>query len=227
MHLAYVWRAGWERCTMLASRFRQQASGQALVELALSITFIAYLFAAAVDLGIAYKTYQTLVTATSEAGNYLSIRPLMSCADGSVTSCDAIALADSQARVRFRGEQGDQLRGTASTLDLDSNGRDDLRAAPAGDGRNDTWLSGWVRIDEAGTGPGQVNIDNTQLSASFDPTAAPQACQERKILDSNQQQCFIVIRSQIVYRPFAISPFVGSEMTIRAISVKPITNSTR
>lgn len=208
---------------------RRSQSGQAILELALSVTFLAYLFAAAVDLGIAYKSYQTLVSATAEASNYLTYDPLGACTDSSInqatnptaySNCINTA-ADVQARVRFRGEQGNQLRGSASTLDLDANGKDDLAAS--GDNYGSNWIVPWVQIDEADST--QVTISNDSfatLSDSYNPAATNAGCQQRKNLSNGQ--CFIVIRSQITYRPFAITPVVGDTMTIRAVSVQPIVN---
>ncbi len=59
---------------------RRHRSGQALVEMAISVTVLALLLAAAIDLGLAYKTYQTLVNATAEASSYLDLNPTVNCA---------------------------------------------------------------------------------------------------------------------------------------------------
>lgn len=191
---------------------RRHKSGQAIVELALSITFLAFLFAAAVDLGIAYKSYQTLMNATAEATTYLSVQPLMS---GGCATCDPRAPADREARTRFRNEQGGDIRGSASTLDLDSNNVDDLGEHGWG------WIEQRVLIDEADSTQIEVTGDTFAVGNSFTRTTNPD-CLQRKAFDNNGRQCYIVVRSVIIYHPFAISPAVGSEMTIRAISVKPL-----
>jgi hypothetical protein len=214
----------------LWKRFPQRSqSGQAILELALSVTFLAFIFAAAVDLGIAYKSYQTLVSATAEAGNYLTLYPVGTCQDNSIdqvanptgyANCINTA-ADVEARIRFRGEQGNQLRGTASTLDLDANGRDDLSST--GDNYGTNWIVPMVQIDEADSTQVTIGNDNfATVADGYNPSATNAGCQQRKNLSSGQ--CFIVIRSQIIYRPFAISPVVGNTMTIRATSVQPIVN---
>ncbi|HEY0605884.1 MAG TPA: TadE/TadG family type IV pilus assembly protein [Herpetosiphonaceae bacterium] len=188
-------------------------SGQAIVELALAVTFLAFLFAAAVDLGIAYKSYQTLMNATAEASTALTVEPLGSCPAN--TPCDPVANANRQARERFRQEQGADIRGSASTLDLDSNNVDDLGEHGWG------WIEQRVLIDEADSSQIQIVGGTFAVGDSFTRTTDPD-CLDRKSLNSRGQQCFIVVRSVIIYHPFAISPAVGSEMIIRAISVKPL-----
>ena len=190
---------------------RRHKSGQAIVELALSVTFLAFLFAAAVDLGIAYKSYQTLMNATAEASTYLSVQPLMACG----ATCNGKAPADREARARFRNEQGGDIRGSSSTLDLDSNNVDDLGEHGWG------WIEQRVLIDEADSTQIQVTGSTFAVGNSFTRTTNPD-CLARASIDSNGRQCYIVVRSVIIYHPFAISPAVGSEMTIRAISVKPL-----
>lgn len=190
---------------------RRHKSGQAIVELALAVTFLAFLFAAAVDLGIAYKSYQTLMNATAEASTSLSVRPSMQ----ECTTCDGKGPADRMARERFRNEQGGDIRGSASTLDLDSNNVDDLAE------HGWAWIEQRVLIDEADSTQIQVTGSTFAVGNSFTRTTNPD-CLARQPIDRNGRQCFIVVRSVIIYHPFAISPAVGSEMTIRAISVKPL-----
>lgn len=221
MNNSRFWRLQRIARQRMLGRYQRRTRGQALVELALAVTFLAYLFAAAVDLGLAYKAYQTLITATAEANNYLTILPLYPCDTTAQPSCTT-DMADSEARIRFRGEQGDQLRGTANTLDLDANGKDDLGSGANGDGRTEDWLKPWVQIDEADSSQVTINNSNFAVDANFDPTKTDAGCQQRKNFSNGQ--CFIVIRTQIYYRPFAISPAVGNIMTIRAISVQPIVN---
>lgn len=219
---------------MCSTRHQSQRheAGQALIELALSFTFLAFLFAAAVDLGIAYKSYQTLMNATAEASSYLMLNPVVNCANQFCPSDDGSAEdesegADREARSRFRIEQGVSIRGTSSTLDLDANVKDDLTT----DGYGWNWLNNRVQIDEADSS--QVTIVNNTfaLDGNFDPSATNNDCKlRRKYYTSGTTtglQCFIVVRSQIDYRPFAIAPVLGNVMTIRAISVLPITQSTQ
>lgn len=203
---------------------RQQA-GQALIELALSFTFLAFLFAAAVDLGIAYKSYQTLINATAEASSYLMVNPVVSCATIDCPNDDELLGADMEARRRFRWEQGVTIRGTSSTMDLDANGKDDATD------RGWAWINSRVLIDEADSSQVTMVNSNFALDNSFDPAATNSACQQRRKFYSSGTtaglQCFIVVRAQIDYRPFAIAPAIGDTMTIRAISVLPITQSTQ
>jgi hypothetical protein len=121
MDITSLWRRGrrlrfgGDRCS--AGRRRP---GQALVELSLSITFIALLLGAAIDLGLAYKTYQTLMNATAEASSFLALNPKVNC-DANPTWCtgtDEIGGADREARNRFREEQGTTINGSTITTSM-------------------------------------------------------------------------------------------------------------
>lgn len=233
MHTTRYWQTRRHPLRLGAWRRRQRsAPGQALIELALSFTFLAFLFAAAVDLGMAYKAYQTLLNASAEASTYLMLNPVVNCnvqtcpnSSGSIP--DEIEGADREARVRFRTEQGPTLRGSSSTLDLDANGRDDLVV----DGRAWSWLDARIQIDEADSSQVTIVNSNFAVGSNFDPAATNNACQQRQkyytVGTTTGLQCFIVVRAQIDYRPFAIAPAIGDVMTIRAISVHPITQNTQ
>jgi hypothetical protein len=192
----------------LCIRSAHHRLGQALVEMALSITFIALLLAAVTDLGLAYKTYQTLVNATAEASSYLDVNPTVNCAIVSCPGGNPIAGANAIARQRFQSEQGTTIRHIASTLDVDADGIHD-------DVDSDVNIDEWVQITEA---------DNTQVDnmSAYDPAATASECRERKAKPTNVASCYIVIRSRIIYRPFFLVPVLGDEMTIRAISVRRI-----
>lgn len=226
MHNILYW---WQhRVTQRKQRSTRYAEGQALVELALSVTFLAMLFSAAVDLGFAYKSYQTLLNATAEASSYLVISPAATCTDPS-NPCDQQVLinaADSIARSRFRNEQGSQIRSFGgSTMDLNADGKDDAATVPSGYGSFDQFIVAKVQIDEADSS--QVTLENSDFAVgtSFNPGATDDACKRREKFDSNGGQCFIVIRTEIVYKPFFIGPATGKQMIIRALSVKPIVRS--
>lgn len=193
--------------------------GQALVELALSITFIVLLLSAAVDLGFAFKSYQELINATSEAASYLDIYPVVNCG---TPTCDPIAAADTEAIRRFRTEQGPALRNIASTLDLNANGVDDF--AEAG---GEAYVSSMVRIDEADNTQIDVASDGSfAVGNSFQPSATDNECKKRTAVplstNANVTSCYIVIRSGIVYKPYILKPLLGKTMTIHAISVRRI-----
>ncbi len=192
----------------LRIRSAHHRPGQALVEMALSVTFIALLLAAVTDLGLAYKTYQTLVNATAEASSYLDLNPMVNCAIASCPDGDPIAGANAIALQRFQTEQGTIIRKLASTLDLNANGTPDNQ-------EGDFEIDKWVRITEA---------DNTQVNnmSAYNPAVTAPECQERNARPSNVASCYIVIQTRIVYRPFFLTPVLGNEMTIRAISVRRI-----
>lgn len=90
----------------------QKHSGQALVETAIVITILAVLFLAAVDLGLAYRSYQTLVNSTAEAASYLAQFPVDN--TGSTSGSDAVA------RDRFRDEQDGTRSGSGTNAISDS-----------------------------------------------------------------------------------------------------------
>ena len=124
-------------------------------------------------------------------------------------------------------EQGATLHGMSSTLDLNANDKDDLTT----DAYGWAWLNSRIQIDEADSSQVTIVNNNFALDNTFDPAATAADCKlRRKYYTSGTTtglQCFIVVRTQIDYHPFAISPAVGSTMTIRAISVLPITQSTQ
>lgn len=201
-------------------RIRRKSRGQAIVELTLALTFLAYLFAAAVDLGLAFKSYQTLVNATAEASSFLAIRPTINCGAG-CSSANARKAADNEARVRFRGEQGDRLRAFGgSTLDLNADEKDDAVTVPAGYANFQAFIEARVQVKAADATQVTATNDNLAVGGSFTESAE---CVERPI-EALSGQCYIVVISEMTYRPFALAPAMGQTITIRAISVKPIVN---
>lgn len=172
-------------------------AGQALIEMAIAAGVLAMLFMAAVDAGLAYKSYQTLMNATAEAASVVAQNPLDYCAGCSVTVQKQNA--DTIARNAFRNEQAGTRIGTSATPD------------------------GWIEIREADSTQITLGSDSFALAAAstFTGTLLPD-CQNRKRFTTLGQQCFAVVRAQAVYEPFMLTPFFGQQMTIRAIAVKPI-----
>lgn len=225
MHnILYRWHRRFHLLRTARRSAPRPARGQALVELALTITFLAMLFSAAVDLGFAYKSYQTLLNATAEASSYLVVSPAAPCQDASCPNPQVLLnAADSIARTRFRGEQGDKIRSFGgSTMDLNADNKDDALTVPAGFGSFDAFIAARVQIDEADSRQITTTNSDFAVGSSFDPTQTDSMCQQRKRFDSSGSQCFIVVRTTMQYRPFFIGPAIGNIMTIRAISVKPI-----
>jgi len=190
------------------TRSHLQASGQALVEMAIGMAVLALLLAAAVDLGMAYRTYQTLISASAEASSHLAYNPRVG------TSSTAMDIADANARESFRNEQGTMLRRLASTRDLDANGVDDRSQS----GFN---LAQWIRIDEADSNQVAAARGRDDFGATFNPGATVSDCVGRKKFGPGGP-CFIVVRTKMVYRPFFLTPILGTEMEFNTISVKPI-----
>jgi hypothetical protein len=203
----------------LMQRRGQNRAGQAIVELALFMTLIVMFVAAAIDLGLAYKSYQTLINAAAEASSYLDQYPAANC--GSL-GCNPILEANTIARQRFRTEQGGVLRSVASTLDLDANGIDDLTEAGGA-----ALVESMVQIHEADNT--QIDVANGTsfaINGTFNPAQTDDQCKQRiaepKSTNAAVTSCYIVIRAQMLYRPFVLRPFLGESMTIRAISVRRI-----
>src|SRR5436190_20706134 len=95
---------------------------------------------AAVDLGLEYKAYQTLLNATAEATSYLSLNPFINCETHLCPDGTPSSGADREARLRFRDEQSGVLHGSTSTMDLDGSGTDDVAE------HGWSWIDGQVKI---------------------------------------------------------------------------------
>lgn len=91
-----------------ARGYRRTLPGQALVETAFVVVILSFLFMAAVDAGLAYKTYQTLMNSAAEASSYLAQNPLAGSPTPNRTQADA------NARTRFGEEQAGSRVGTSS-----------------------------------------------------------------------------------------------------------------
>lgn len=197
-----------------------QRAGQALIEFALMISLIMLLVAAAIDLGGAFRAYQTLINATAEASSYLTIEPLTNCAIVTCPGGIPASGSDQEARIRFRQEQTTTPRGLLTTMDLDSSGQDDL-AEHGWD-----WIAARVKIHEADSSQVTVENSNFGIGSSFGGTNNTD-CRARKRFDTSnpdisKAQCFMVVQAEYTYRPLVLSWILGKTMTIRATSVKAI-----
>lgn len=172
---------------------KRRALGQALVELALTIALLSLLLMAALDAGLAYKTYQTLLNASAEASSYLAQNPYAGDPPSKTT-------ADSLATTAFRQEQSGTRTGTSSVADA-------------------TITINMADSTQVILGTGGVY----GVSDSFNPAATDSECRvDRHNTYDDGKPCYVVVRATIVYRPFMLTPFFGSAMTIKAVSVKPI-----
>jgi len=190
------------------------APGQAIIEFALIVSVVLLLLAAAVDLGNAYRTYQTLANASAEAGSYLSHNPIVNCKTKNCPGGSEIAGAEREARIRFRNEQGPLVRGVASTLDLDNNGVDDITE------HDWAFVDGRVRFQIADSS--QVNISNPGSIPKSFGGSGDLNCQQRQRFDRSGGPCFIVVQAKAIYRPMILSTVLGREISITAIAIKPI-----
>jgi hypothetical protein len=201
--------------TSPAERKRSRASGQALLEFALLISLIMTMLTAAIDLGLAYKSHQTLVNSAAEAMSYLALNPLVSCSTYTCPDGTPVSGANRQARIRFREEQSGVLKGVSSSMDLDGNRVDDLTEHGWG------WIEQRLIIQEADSSQISTGDTNFAVGDSFNGTGDTK-CLARKRFDLSGGQCFIVVRAVMNYQPFVLKPLLGDSMTIRTLSVKPI-----
>lgn len=213
------------RTTLLRTKHRR---GQAMVELALSITFILFLASAAVDLALVFKTQQALTNAVAEASSYLAELPLAPVSFQNETVAQRKARANQEAaqHLRFEAAEDDgELRYIGSMRDLDSNGEDDLTQSPALFGGS-TWnasLPGWLQIIEVDD---SVLVDGTTYSSFDGLSGGMAACANRTRITSTGSRCYVVVRAQKIYKPFfVLAPFLGDEVTVRAFSIKPFSTA--
>jgi hypothetical protein len=183
--------------------------------LALALTLIAMFLSAAVDLGLEYKAYQTLLNATAEATSYLSLNPFINCETHSCPDGTPQSGADREAIMRFRDEQSGVLHGSTSTMDLDGSGADDVTE------HGWSWINARVKIQEADSSQVAIGSSNFGVGNTFNGTSNPD-CQARKRFDADGNQCFIVVRSELIFHPFVLKSILGDSVSIGAISVKPI-----
>ncbi len=175
--------------------YQRLVRGQALVETAIAVVILTLLLMAAVDAGLAYRSYQTLTNATAEASSYLAQNPL---AWDATIPAYTMAEADKIARQGLKEEQAGSRIGTSAIPDS-------------------AIVISEADSSQVSTGTGGVY----GLDSSFTRTSNTE-CQERRNFDGGGDPCFIVIKSSLVYRPFMLTLVFGQEMTIRVTSVKPI-----
>lgn len=192
-------------------RRHRRTAGQALVELALSITLIFFLLAAAVDLGLMFFTLQGMRTAAQEGANFGSYPVQVLNSDGSLNRVD---LNYTQIVQRVRNSSGANSTGFANLQDLDNNGvRDDaegsnvLHANP----RN---ASSWIYVELLG-GANPNNLTGTCAT---------------NVAGSGMQlggrNCWIRVTVRYNYRlQFPLAPSFGSTFRLQVRQTMPIRSS--
>ncbi len=191
-----------------------------MVELALSITFIFFLASAAIDLALAFKFYQALEGAATEAAAFLGENAKDSCTGG----CNQIAVANNNAINRFRlsaGEDDGASKPVGSLRDLNANGLDDV----AGDLCN----AACFQTNTAAPMIQILEVNETVLApgANMRTVTASPGCATRPVIDTSVgsfPHCYILVRTQGYYKPFfGLAPAIGhSKVVINAYAVAPI-----
>lgn len=102
---------------------QRKRPGQAIVELALSITLIYLLLSAAIDFGLAYFVYQGLSGAAQEGAQFAALKPM----NGTASN-----LGEVQQRARTEGGLTGNRRGFVNLFDLNTNRIDDLNEGVVG-----------------------------------------------------------------------------------------------
>jgi hypothetical protein len=193
-------------------RTDKKQPGQALVELALSITFIFFLLAATVDLGLIFFTLQGLRTAAQEGATYGSYPVRVVNSDGSTKAVDLNYLEIAR---RVRNSGGTTSSGFANLQDLDGNGvRDDteLYDPKHGDQKNpDAWI--FVEL------MGGSNANN--LTAGSCPTDEPGFG-----MQDGGRGCWIRVTVRYNYRlQFPLAPAFGNTVRLQVRQVIPVRSS--
>jgi hypothetical protein len=189
-------------------RRHRRTQGQALVELALAITLIFFLVAAAVDVGLMYFTLQGMRTAAQEGATFGSYPVAVLNGDGSLNRVD---LNYTQIVQRVRGASGATSTGFANMQDLDGNGvRDDTETGDplhSNPQNADSWIYVQLR--------GGANPNN--LTGTCATSVAGQGMQ------FGGRNCWIQVTVRYNYRlQFPLAPSFGTTFKLQVRQTMPI-----
>lgn len=192
-------------------RRHRRTAGQALVELALSVTLIFLLVAAAVDLGLMFFTLQGMRTGAQEGATFGSYPVQVLAADGSL---DRVDLNYNQIVQRVRNASGANSTGFANLQDLDNNGtRDELQTGDAKH-TNPQSADSWIYVQLLG-GANPNNLTGTC------PTNVSGAG-----MQLGGRNCWIRVTVRYNYRfQFPLAPSFGQTFTLRVTQTMPIRSS--
>jgi hypothetical protein len=164
-------------------RKTRHGRGQALVEFALVITLLFFIFSAGVDLGLIFYSYQALANAAEEGTAYGSMYPVINSGSGTAHNDTAI-------RLRVRNESFapnlDNKVTVVNMLDLNNDGTDDKGQSSI--------LDTYIDINGKNNNITPVTYTSTQCATSRSPTF-----------------CDIEITIKFDYKPFFfMAPFMGT-----------------
>lgn len=192
-------------------RRHRRTAGQALVELALSVTFIFLLVAAAVDLGLMFFTLQGMRTAAQEGATFGSYPVQVMNNDGSLNRVD---LNYTQIVDRVRNSSGANSTGFANLQDLDSNGVRDINEGSNVLHANPQNPNAWIYIELVG-GANPNNLTGTCAT---------------NVAGSGMQlggrNCWIRVTVRYNYRlQFPLAPSFGRNFQLQVRQTMPIRSS--
>lgn len=191
-------------------RRRHRTPGQALVELALAITFIFFLLAAAVDIGLIFFTLQGMRTAAQEGAAFGSYPALVMNQDGTVNRVD---LRYTEIRNRVRNSGGATSSGFANLQDLDNDGvRDEFEGDAVH--TNPQNADAWIRVELLG-GANPANLTGV----------CPTNVSGQGMMNGGRN-CWIRVTVRYNYRfQFPLAPSFGNTVRLEVRQVMPIRSS--
>jgi hypothetical protein len=192
-------------------RRSRRAAGQALVELALAITFIFLLLAAAVDLGLMFFTLQGMRAAAQEGATFGSYPVAVMNNDGTINRVD---LDYTRIVQRIRNAGGTNSTGFANLQDLDSNGvRDEFEGGnPAH--ANPRSPDSWIYIELLGG----ANANNLTGTCATNVSGAG--------MQLGGRNCWIRVTVRYNYRlQFPFAPSFGNTFRLQVRQTMPVRSS--
>jgi hypothetical protein len=193
----------------MRARLRRKP-GQALVELALMITLIFFLLAAAVDLGLIFFTLQGMRTAAQEGATFGSYPVRVLNNNGTLNRVD-LNYTEIVRRVRYSG--GQQATGFANLQDLDGNRvRDETEAGQLH--TNPRNAGAWIFVELLGG----TNPSNLTGTCATDVA--------RSGMQAGGRNCWIRVTVRYNYNfIFPLAPSFGDTVRLQVRQVMPIRSS--
>lgn len=190
-------------------RRRHKKPAQALVELALAITFLFLLVSAAIDLGLIFFTMQGMRTAAQEGATFGS-RPV-EVVGGSTLKVDLNYLEIAR---RVRNSSGQTSTGFANLQDLDGDRTPDVNQNTSVH-TNPQDPNAWIYVQLLGGG------DPRNLTADSCPTTTPNQGMQR-----GGDRCWVKVTVRYNYRfLFPLAPAFGDTVRLEVSQIMPVRSS--